>query len=92
MMEIESGENVESKEGETDAEGTAVPPTPRLRVIGNSNVRSEPSIEGNVVGMAEADTVFIILDQTADFSWYKIRLSNGTEGWIGSTRIERINR
>lgn len=93
LLENESDvnvESVESKEGESDSGATAVPATPRLRVIGNSNVRSEPSVEGSVVGTAESDTVFIILDQTADFNWYKIRLPNGTEGWIGSTRIERL--
>ncbi|MBK7897456.1 MAG: SH3 domain-containing protein [Anaerolineaceae bacterium] len=81
----------QQKEGAELSGETAVPPTPRLRVIGNSNVRSEPDMEGSVIGTAEADTVFVILDQTADFSWYKIRLGNGTEGWIGSTRIERLS-
>ncbi len=80
------------KEGDEESDETAVPnTTPRLRVIGNSNVRAQPSLEGDVVGLAEANTVFVILAETADKSWYKIRLSNGTEGWIGSTRITLLN-
>ncbi|MEZ4589555.1 MAG: SH3 domain-containing protein [Chloroflexota bacterium] len=78
------------KEGSDAGLETAVPPTPRLRVISNSNVRAEPEIDGGVIGTAEADAV-CDPDQTADFNWYKIRLGNGTEGWIGSTRIERLS-
>ena len=80
-------DNGEAKEG---ISATAVPNTPRLRVVGNSNVRAEPNLDSSVIGMAEADSEYDILEQTADFNWYKIRLPNGTEGWIGSTRIELI--
>ncbi|WP_420644064.1 SH3 domain-containing protein [Candidatus Leptofilum sp.] len=87
----DDAENIESKEGNDTSAATAVPATPRLRVIGNSNVRSEPSLDGSLVGIAEEGTVYVILAETVDRSWYQIRLSDGTEGWIGSTRVERLS-
>lgn len=89
---VEFDDSSQFKEGEEELDETAVPnTTPRLRVIANSNVRAQPSMEGDIIGLAEANTVFVILAQTADKSWYRIRLPNGTEGWIGSTRIVQLD-
>ncbi|MCC6601797.1 MAG: SH3 domain-containing protein [Anaerolineae bacterium] len=88
---LENNTNVQLKEGADQSDSATLPATPRLRVISNSNVRADSSTESSVIGMAEANAVFVILDQTADNSWYKIRLASGAEGWVGSTRVKLLD-
>lgn len=64
----------------------------QLRVIGLSNVRTGPGTENPIVTTVPKDAVFTMLEQTPNRNWYKIRLEDGQEGWIGSTRVEILNR
>ncbi len=70
------------------AEGTGVR---RLRVIGNSNVRSRPDIASDIVDLALDGAEYTIIDISADLNWYLIELGNGNQGWIGSSRIELLS-
>lgn len=54
----------------------------RINSGSNPNVRSKPSTDGQVLGNAKSGQVFELLATSG--SWYKIRLANGTEGWIAS--------
>lgn len=70
-----------------DNEGTV----PELRVIGNSNVRSEPSLDSDIIGTVLDAEVYEIIETSADGDWYKIKLASGQVGWLGSTRASRIS-
>ena len=86
----------------TDKPETAVPFTPspnskvppgktRIQSLGTSNVRSDPDVNSQVVGYAYHEEEFDVLETNADETWYKIRLENGTEGWIGSSRVKVLS-
>lgn len=60
-----------------------------LKVIEGSNLRNGPGIENGVVTIVDKGTIVTIIDQTADASWFFIKLPNSeTTGWIGSTRVQ----
>lgn len=63
---------------------------PQIRVRNVSNVRDGPGTTFEIVGTAAADATFIVLETNAEQTWYKIQLENGREGWIGSSRVERL--
>ena len=62
-----------------------------LRVKDISNVRAEPGMEFAVIGTVDADEEYEILEATPNQNWFKIQLASGQEGWIGSTRVERLS-
>lgn len=91
------------EEGERGEGGTAVTTTPtantktalgptRIQTLGTSNVRSEPDIESPVVGYTYHEEEYDVIEANADETWYKIRLEDGTEGWIGSSRVNVLHR
>ena len=48
-------------------------------------VRSLPSQEGEILGAAQSENVYPLLDVSMDEGWYKISLPDGTVGWIASS-------
>lgn len=93
--EIQNGpQQRETPDGVEDSEDASTPRDSqngaRLLVLYNSNVRSAPDIDSDPIGMAEQDAIFEILDETPDQFWYKIRLPNGVEGWIGSLQVDLV--
>ncbi len=46
----------------------------------NLNIRSTPSTDGEVVGKAAHDEIVTLVEKTDD-SWWKIKTSNGEEGY-----------
>lgn len=75
---------------------TAVTPPPnanspqKLEVVGNSNVRAEPNTDADIIGVAPDGELYDILEARQGNTWYKIRLSSGQEGWIGSSRVTLV--
>ena len=57
----------------------------------NPNVRSLPSSDGEIVGKAKSGTLYDLLD-TFNNGWYKIRLENGTIGWISGKMATVIDQ
>ena len=50
----------------------------------NLNIRSEPSLQGEVLEKLHAEEVITVLDgyvDADDYYWWKIRAQDGTEGW-----------
>ena len=71
----------------TSAQETALS---RLRVKGNSNVRSGPGETFDKIGVVLDGAEYVVIDSSADMNWYLIELENGNEVWIGSSRIELL--
>ena len=59
------------------AEGNMV----KINTGSNPNVRSLPSKDGDLLGIAKSEHIYEILD-TSENGWYKIILEDGTIGWI----------
>lgn len=53
--------------------------------IGTLNVRSLPSLKGKILTKVRKNSVYPIVSEQQD--WIKIKLSNGTEGWVFSQYI-----
>lgn len=53
-------------------------------VTGALNVRNGPNLAYAPVAVATQGTVVTLLGRNADSSWAKIRLSNGSEGWVNA--------
>ncbi|GIK55091.1 MAG: SH3 domain-containing protein [Chloroflexi bacterium] len=85
-------------EGERPEERPATAVTPprnantpqQLEVVGNSNVRAEPNTNADIIGVAPDGELYDILAASQGNTWYKIRLSSGQEGWIGSSRVTLV--
>ncbi|MCU0525680.1 MAG: SH3 domain-containing protein [Elainella sp. Prado103] len=81
----------------------ATPPTPapspsptagfQARVIQPIGliVRNEPNVDAAQVGSIEFNQELTVLEENADGSWQKVRLSNGTEGWVRGGNTEQMN-
>jgi uncharacterized protein YgiM (DUF1202 family) len=54
---------------------------------GALNVRSGPGVTYSVVATTAQGQTVTLLGRNANSSWAKIRLSNGTEGWVNSSLI-----
>jgi flagellar FliL protein len=64
-----------------------VPVEPIARVFNGGNVRREPEIADNVVGGVNAGETVVLLEKTADGSWYRLRTVRGEEGWASATLL-----
>ncbi len=63
----------------------------RIRVSGDSHVRSGPGTDFEIVGTAYDAEEFEVIEIDENESWYKIKLENGQEGWLGSSRAVKIS-
>ena len=63
----------------------------KIRINNNSdaNVREKPTQDSSKVGRAYANEIYILLESSSN-GWYKIRLSDGKEGWISGKLAEII--
>jgi uncharacterized protein YgiM (DUF1202 family) len=68
------------------------PGTYKARVIWQQglSLRTEPSQDSERIGGLEYNQQIVVLEETADKSWQKVRLADGEEGWIKTGNIERI--
>ncbi len=74
------------------------PPSPSssypARVIWNQglSLRAEPSLEAERLGSLDYNQKIIVLQQSKDEKWQKVRLEDGeTEGWVKAGSTERVN-
>lgn len=64
------------------------------RVIWNQglSLRAEPSLEAERIGSLDYNQEIIVLQQSKDEKWQKVRLEDGeTEGWVKAGNTERVN-
>ncbi len=62
--------------------GTAVIATGAL------NVRTGPGLQYNAITVVFQGQVVTLLGRVQDNSWVKVRLSNGTEGWVNASLLQ----
>ena len=76
---------------ETDTTGPAGPPTTATVTENSVNVRSEPTTSGTAVAAASAGDVVDITGPTVEadgYTWYPVRLEDGTDGYIVQDFLE----
>ena len=67
-----------------EGKGVEIQNTP----VGFLNVREEPSGNGRLVGSVYPGERYLLLESSG--SWHKIRLSDGTEGWVSGDFIKEL--
>lgn len=54
-------------------------------------LRDQPSTDSAQLGGVEYNQEVIVLEDSADGGWQRVRLSNGAEGWVKGGNTERLN-
>lgn len=55
------------------------------------SIRSEPSREAERIGGVEYNSELVVLQESEDKQWQKVRVSGGSlEGWIKSGNVEKL--
>ena len=83
------------KSSETTAAKPLPPGTYKARVNWSQglSLRGEPNTQAERVGGLEYNQQVIVLEESADKNWQKVRLADGElEGWIKAGNIERIQQ
>ncbi len=61
-----------------------VPPTLIVSPTGNMNIRSGPSTDDSIIGNLEAFQAVTATGRLGDNSWMRVRLADGTFGWLST--------
>lgn len=80
--------NLATTEPQQQEESTTVI---HVQVQSDSNVRSGPGTEFPLLFVAKQGESYIVLERSADETWYKIESAEGQTGWIGSTRVTEVS-
>lgn len=54
-------------------------------------VRAEPDANAAQIAGVEFNRELTVLENSSDGAWQKVRLADGTEGWVKGGNTERIN-
>ena len=96
-IDIEPLESSTAIEDEVEAEPDEpeLPPNAYRAVVTwpeGLSLRSEPSIDADRIGGIGADASIIILEDSADGKWQRVRLPwSGQEGWVKGGNTERTS-
>lgn len=55
------------------------------------SLRAEPSLESERIGGVDYNAEVLVLSESDDKVWQKIRLSDGTEAWVKAGNVEKID-
>lgn len=56
------------------------------------SIRAEPSLEAERIGSLDYNQEIVVLQQSKDEKWEKVRLEDGEiEGWVKAGNTERVN-
>ncbi len=55
-------------------------------------IRSEPNIDAERIGSAGYNQQIMVMEESADKNWQRIRLEDQQEGWVKAGNIERVNQ
>jgi Bacterial SH3 domain len=69
------------------AEGYAAKVTQPVGLL----VRAEPSADSNEVDGVAFEEEVTVLETSADGGWQRVRLANGSEGWVKGGNTEKLN-
>ncbi len=68
-----------------------VTPVPRMGVVQSAqrvNMRSGPNTNTEILFTLDPGTEVEIIRETEDGDWYRVRMENGTEGWIAASLLD----
>lgn len=54
------------------------------------SLRSAPSLDAERIGGIDYNQQIVVLEETSDKSWQRIRLEDNKQGWIKAGNIERV--
>ena len=54
------------------------------------SLRSAPSFESERIGSIDYNQQIVVLEESSDKSWQRIRLEDNKQGWIKAGNIERV--
>lgn len=83
-----------SRSGAVRGKPEAEPMTVELRgemhliLLKNSNIRTEPSINGKVITTLRKGGVVVKIDESGD--WFNVRLSSGRTGWVSKRLVKEV--
>lgn len=52
-----------------------------------ANLRSDPSLDGEIVGKADNGSVLDVLSRSEDNEWWQVTSADGLEGWVASSIV-----
>ena len=95
-IDIEPNESNTAPEAEPEPEvDPELPPNAYRAVVTwpeGLSLRSEPSLDAGRIGGIGADATIIILEDSADGQWQRVRLPwSGQEGWVKGGNTERTS-
>jgi uncharacterized protein YraI len=64
---------------------------PSLVAPGSVNIRSGPGINYAVIGTLNANTPMPITGRNGDSSWWQIKITNDTQGWVSNAVVSASN-
>lgn len=64
--------------------GAPVSVTLTISAVNGLNVRTNPEIAADIVSLLENGAVVDVIGRYVDNNWYKVRLPDGSEGWVAS--------
>lgn len=69
------------------------PGTYRAQVVYSQGLllRDSSSVDANQIGGVAYQQPVVVLEESADKNWQKIRLESGEEGWVKAGNLERVN-
>lgn len=81
------------------AEATPTPASPlepgtyRAQVVYPQGLllRDSSNVDANQIGGVAYQQPVVVLEESADKDWQKIRLESGEEGWVKAGNLERVN-
>lgn len=78
------------KQSETNSAKLA-PGTYKARVNWSQglSLRAEPNTDAQRIGGLDNNQQIVVVEESADKNWQKVRLADGAEGWIRAGNIER---
>ncbi len=84
--------SAEATSGESSSANPLEPGAYKARVAWNEGLilRSEPNLDAERIGGLEHDQRIVVLEESADKKWQRVRLEDGGEGWIKAGNIERV--
>jgi uncharacterized protein YraI len=86
------GDSVSATGNTPGSSALAQPPNqPSLVAPGAVNIRSGPGINYAVIGTLNANTTMPIVGRNGDASWWQIKITNDTQGWVSNAVVSASN-
>lgn len=63
----------------------------QLVAPGSVNIRSGPGVDYDIIGTLNANTTMPIIGRNLDSSWWQIKITDGTTGWVSNSVVSASN-